>query len=184
MVFTPDCQESAIHLRKVMQRSIVGSLLIMATSLTFVACGSKPASETTTTTGTGAAANVADGSVIRRSNGIIFLVDGGQRHYIPEPATLNFLGLTNAVRTLPDAVVDAVPMGKPMPQLPSRVIRGSSGAIFVIEAGRRRHVPDPATFAALGLQKELRDVPDASLNAIPLGSPLPRQAAPVSPARK
>ena len=60
------------------------------------------------------------------------------------------------------------------------MIRGSrppapatAGAVYDLEGGRRRHVPDLATFLARGLRWEaVRRLPDAVLDAVPEGPPL------------
>jgi hypothetical protein len=52
-------------------------------------------------------------------------------------------------------------------------VRGSAGAVYVLEGGRRRHVPDLATFLARGLRWEsVRRLPDAVLATVPEGLPL------------
>jgi len=53
------------------------------------------------------------------------------------------------------------------------VVKGSSKAIYIIENGFRRRIPDPATFEALGfLWSRVKTIPNPELEAIPLGEAL------------
>ncbi|MBK8997979.1 MAG: hypothetical protein IPM35_19825 [Myxococcales bacterium] len=54
------------------------------------------------------------------------------------------------------------------------LIKGSGPEVFLIENGQRRHVPDPATFDAMGLDwGKVRTVSDEELSRVPQGEPLP-----------
>lgn len=56
------------------------------------------------------------------------------------------------------------------------LLKGSGPDIYLIEAGKRRHVPDPSTFNAMGLDwSEVKTIPDAQLELVPLGEELPRR---------
>lgn len=56
------------------------------------------------------------------------------------------------------------------------LLKGSGPEVFLIEDGKRRHVPDPATFTALGLDwGKVRTIGDEELSRIPLGEPLPKR---------
>jgi len=53
------------------------------------------------------------------------------------------------------------------------LFRGSAPAVYLVTGGLRRHVPDPVTFDALGLEwADLRVVPDPILNQLPTGTPM------------
>src|SRR5882724_4326505 len=63
-----------------------------------------------------------------------------------------------------------LPEGAPI----TKLIKGSSDPVYWMEDGVRRHIPDMATFDALGLP--LRDItvlPDSVVALWPLGDPLP-----------
>ena len=56
----------------------------------------------------------SEGDLVKgQSTPAIYLVDGGQRRWIPDAATLESRWSWGDVRTLPDAEVDAIPMGAP-----------------------------------------------------------------------
>jgi hypothetical protein len=57
------------------------------------------------------------------------------------------------------------------------LIRGpDKGAVFLIENGRRRWIPDPATLESRWSWDQVRDLPAEAVNAIPLGEELPSAA--------
>jgi hypothetical protein len=54
------------------------------------------------------------------------------------------------------------------------LVRGGGPEIYQIEAGRRRRIPDPATFIGHGCRwEQVRQIADQDLKALPLGEPLP-----------
>ena len=54
------------------------------------------------------------------------------------------------------------------------LVKGSGPEVYVMEGGVKRHIPDLATFAAMGfLWGNLNNIPDSVLNSIPTGEPLP-----------
>lgn len=56
------------------------------------------------------------------------------------------------------------------------LLKGSGPEIFLIEDGKRRHVPDPHTFDAMGLEwGKVRTLSDDELSRVPLGEPLPKR---------
>jgi hypothetical protein len=112
----------------------------------------------------------------------IWVIQGGERHWIPDAATLQsrFGGWQN-ITILSDAEVDQIVVGT----IVQSVIRsgvndgdlvatpGTPG-IYLVEGGRRRAVPDPVTFVNLGYDWNLvQQMPLSELHAIPLGASLP-----------
>jgi hypothetical protein len=123
---------------------------------------------------------IAPGSVLQGAESKkVYLVTDGKRHYIPTPATLQSLGVSNQVKSVSDSVLDSLPLGAQIPALDSPlIVKATSGQIFVLEAGKRRYIPNPQTFDALHYTKtQLRAVPDDVADAIPLGPPIPSAAA-------
>ncbi|MBI3975440.1 MAG: hypothetical protein HY334_03525 [Armatimonadetes bacterium] len=88
----------------------------------------------------------------------------------------------DAVRAIADATLDSIPQGlslsgAPCPRLSppdGSLLKGSGSAVYVMENGLKRHIPNPVTFAAQGfLWGNVNRIADSSLNAIPTGDPLP-----------
>lgn len=56
----------------------------------------------------------------------------------------------------------------------TRLIKGSGDPVYLMEGGKRRHIPDMATLAALGYKPEdITVLPDVVVGGWPLGAPLP-----------
>jgi len=81
----------------------------------------------------------------------LWLVEGGARRWIPDLDTFRFRGLSwDRVRDLPLESLRAIPAGRPVGFV--RIVRDTgTGAIYLVSAGRKSWVPDPETFAFLGL---------------------------------
>jgi hypothetical protein len=61
-----------------------------------------------------------------------------------------------------------------MAYIDGTVVQGSGSDIYVIEAGRRRRIPDPPTFIARGYSwNDITHIADHALKTLPLGEPLP-----------
>jgi hypothetical protein len=121
---------------------------------------------------------VTDGAVLRNpSDTKIYLISGGKRHYIQTPGTVQALGVAAQVKDASDAVINSVPLGDALPPLTTNAIqKPSTGEVFVLEAGKRRYVPDPETLAALHLTDKIHSIADGAADMIPLGAPLPHTA--------
>ena len=154
-----------------------GGVAVLLAALLALSCGTKPSqivqpSETM--------ASAADGTVLQSAKDMhVYYVFSGKRHYVPNPATLEALGFSKQVRLVPETEVSAIPPGEPIPALISRIVaKGGTGQVFMIEAGKRRYIPDPDTMRALHITKEqVKYLPDAAADVIPLGDPLPRQSS-------
>jgi hypothetical protein len=123
-----------------------------------------------------------EGSLIKsQTDPAVFLIEGGHRRWIPDAPTLLSQWTWDQVQVLPDVVVSLIPLGEPYPSILARdwvdgsLLQGSSQpAIYVMQAGRRRLIPNWATFVANGYSPQsVQVISDAELNAIPLGEPLP-----------
>jgi len=61
------------------------------------------------------------------------------------------------------------------------VVRGSDGTVYVIEAGKKRAIPDFFTYVRMGISADyVIQTKDEELEAIPDGVPMPK----LSPKRK
>jgi hypothetical protein len=130
-----------------------------------------------------AAGCVSDSSVAQNFRGDVYIVFGSKRHYIPNVETLKALDVAGLVKRQPDEAINAIPEGDPIPSLPGRAIqKGSTGEVFLIEAGKRRYIPDVETLDSLQIRDQVHGVTDAVVNAIPLGPPMPHLSRPQSAA--
>jgi hypothetical protein len=127
-----------------------------------------------------------NGALVRGSENKVYWMENGQRRHIPDPETFNLMGLNwDAIQQISDGDLNDIPQSG---SLPSRkngaLVRGSENKVYWMENGQRRHIPNPETFNAMGLNwAAIQNVSDADLNMIPLGSPLPpfQPIVPVSP---
>ena len=114
--------------------------------------------------------------LVRGSENKVYWMENGQRRHIPDPETFNAMGLNwDAIQQISDGDLNDIPQSG---SLPSRkngaLVRGSENKVYWMENGQRRHIPNPETFNAMGLNwAAIQNVSDADLNMIPLGSPLP-----------
>jgi hypothetical protein len=53
------------------------------------------------------------------------------------------------------------------------LVKGSGPAVYLVEEGRRRWVPNPETLETIGSWENILTITDAELFSIPLGIPLP-----------
>jgi hypothetical protein len=115
----------------------------------------------------------ADGSVIRRSTGDVYLMEDGQRRGIRDMPSLRAYGL-GRIMHMSDAQVDGIPLGLPLPSIQTRWIRRSTGEIYFLEAGKRRHIISMEVLAKLFPQADVRDLPDADVDSIAEGDVIGR----------
>jgi hypothetical protein len=112
---------------------------------------------------------------IKGSGPEVFLVVAGKRRWIPDEITFDALGLDwQAIRTVSDQRLNGIPRGEDYPSLPGKLLKGSSTEVFLLERGKRRWIPDEATFNAMGLDwQAVRVISDELLNSIPRGPDYP-----------
>jgi hypothetical protein len=120
----------------------------------------------------------SDGMVLHsESSGKVYLVSGGQRHWVPGPAVAEALGIVCLIGNQDDSSIDAIPLGPDMPALATKVVQNAKTTeVFLLQCGKRRYVPDPQTIAALNLGPDIRQLPPEQIQLIPLGPPLPHAA--------
>ena len=159
-------------------KKIVFSFFSALAIFAWSGCSHKSAENTST--GTGNSPSAEQIKILQDSkDSRVYYVFGGKRHYVPNPATLQALGLEKQVQGASDSEIDQIAPGDPLPSLSSKVIqKASTGEVFLLENGKRRHVPDPETLQSLHVSKEqVQGVLDAVVDAFPLGDPLPSAAS-------
>ncbi len=114
----------------------------------------------------------ADGTVIKRSTGQIYLIVNGYRRQVPDIHSLLAYGLGKSVLQIPDAQLDAIKLGPALPFVPSSFIRASTGEVFHLEAGKRREIDTTKALSANYPGADVRSIPDSQVESIPLGTPI------------
>jgi hypothetical protein len=117
-----------------------------------------------------------DGVLVKGSGPAVYLMQAHQRRWIPNPDTFNFMKLDwNVIQVVVNADLEGIPRG---PDVPSRangaLMRGSGPAVYWMQGGLRRWIPDPDTFNAMRLNwNAIQAVSDADLEAVPRGQDVP-----------
>jgi hypothetical protein len=113
-----------------------------------------------------------DGHLIKGSDAAVYLMEAGERRWIPDQETFNCRQLDwNAIQTIPDVELSSIRRG---PDLSSRangtLLKGSGPAVFMMENCERRWVTSPEVFNSLGLDwAAIQTVLDRDLDLIPRG---------------
>jgi murein DD-endopeptidase MepM/ murein hydrolase activator NlpD len=116
------------------------------------------------------------GSLVQGSAGAVYLIQGNLRRHVPDPETFNAMGLKwSDVQGISDDHLNGIGLDV---SLPSRkngaLIQGSGEKAYWMENGQRRHIPDPETFAFMGLNLgAIQRISDDDLNDIPQSGSLP-----------
>jgi hypothetical protein len=99
----------------------------------------------------------------------IYLFDRGQKRAVLD---INAFGITlDQVTVLPDAQVDAFPTGAPI----NKVVKGGGTFVYLMEIGKKRHIPDLATLATLGFTtNDISELSDDLINLFPDGEDVPK----------
>ena len=125
---------------------------------------------------------IAEGSLIRlQGEAAIYVIQDRKKHHIPDADTFNALGFNwDQVRDVDRRTFNSVPTGRPID--PVGIAEGSlirlhgEAAIYVIQDGKKHHIPDAVTFNALGFSwDQVRDVDRRTFNSVPTGRPIPRR---------
>ena len=126
--------------------------------------------------------DLIDGDLIKGSGAEIFLLIGGNRRWVPDPATLVTLRPPRGVITITDAQLTGIPRGADLPSRADGHLYQAPPlpAVFYTESGQRHWVPDQSTLDAYGGQVAVTFVSHADLVAIPEGDPLPSLKQPTT----
>jgi hypothetical protein len=106
----------------------------------------------------------------------IYVIQGGARHWIPNPQTFNADGYNWAsVQTIDQATLDSIALGAPItPVDGSLLVAPPDPKVFVMRGGTRHWIPDPQTLAADGYTwASVQTIDTWSMQQIPEGDPLP-----------
>jgi surface antigen len=118
--------------------------------------------------------------MVQGSGAAVYLMENGNRRLIPNPPTLDSMGLNwNNIQHIADTDLNNIPDGA---SLPSRangaMVQGSGAAVYLMENGNRRLIPDPETFNTMRLDwNAIQHIADTDLNNIAEGAPLPSISA-------
>jgi hypothetical protein len=128
--------------------------------------------------------HVQNGEMARESTRPeVWFVAKDVRRWVPDAATVDSLGGWGKVHTVfpPDTIENA--LGPMWPSIvdPGKWDDGSlitaspDPAIYVMEGGSKRWIPDPQTFDHLGYHwNEVQQISTVEINAIPTGNPIDR----------
>jgi hypothetical protein len=96
----------------------------------------------------------------------VFIIFGGAKFWVPSPTELAALGRSfTEVTTIPQQTMDRF---STQPGDGTLVKERSHPAVFVCQGGAKFHIPDPATFEAMGfLWADIGTVPDGALASVP-----------------
>ncbi|KKK74067.1 hypothetical protein LCGC14_2887480, partial [marine sediment metagenome] len=124
----------------------------------------------------------ADGNLLRGRGSGVYVMEAGVRRHITSPSALADCGYGwDAIYVISDSILNSIATGSSVSGLPcphlsppdGTLVRGSSGAIYVMRRGLKRHIPNPATLEAYGyLWGNVNHIPDSTLAGIPTGEPL------------
>jgi hypothetical protein len=118
-----------------------------------------------------------EGSVLRVGGSEIFVVVDGHLKRVPDMSTVRALGLnSNAVREVSESSIQEIGRGSDYPALSGPLVRGRAAVAYVLESGKRREIPDQATFDALGYHwADVVVLSDEGLKSIPEGPPMSKR---------
>lgn len=124
---------------------------------------------------TSAYAQTVNVNLVKGSGPEVFILHTDTRHWIPNPETFKAFGFSwNAIKTISDAELNKIPRGENYPELHNSVIKGSGPEVYSIQGGKRRWIPNPETFEAMGFDwNTIQIIPDQKLQLIPEGEKLP-----------
>jgi hypothetical protein len=111
----------------------------------------------------------------------VFVVIGRMLRPIPDPETLFAMGYDwNMIARVSARELNTLPRGAMLPSRKDGALVRAEGhpEVYVVEKAVRRHIPDPETFIARGLDwGRIQAVSSADLADIPAGPAVPSQRA-------
>ena len=128
---------------------------------------------------------LANGALIRqRGNQAVYVIENGERRLIPNPETFNARGYSwGAVKEIGPEEMGSVPEGRAIPSALNSTRRFADGAlirqrgtqaVYVIENGERRLIPNPETFNARGYTwGAVKEVSPEEMGSVPAGRAIP-----------
>ncbi len=115
-----------------------------------------------------------DPQLIIGSSSSVHILTAGKKYPIPNPEILQHFGYQfSDVFQVSDMKLQSYPSGPTI----TRALKGTTSTVYLIENGKKRPIPNWDTFISLGFTVNDRlEMPDAFINSIPLGSPVPSTA--------
>lgn len=116
-----------------------------------------------------------DGTLVRQSNGAIYLLEAGQRRYVPSPNILLSNGLSFSRVKTASSLDTALPAGANLSFREGSLVRPPSGAIYAMDYSestpQKRHITNYPAFTGLGYtESEVMNVSDPEVSGIASGS--------------
>jgi hypothetical protein len=115
-----------------------------------------------------------DGTLLRGTDDPVYVMRSGLKRHVPSPSTFEAQGfLWSNISGLPDSVLNSLPAGRPLLDVlaDGNLLRGSSGMVYVMDGGVKRHVSSPSAMANCGYGWDaVYAVSDLRLEAIATGS--------------
>jgi hypothetical protein len=125
---------------------------------------------------------LADGNLLKGSAPDVYVMEGGQkRHAVSKEVFLACGYYWDAIFTVPDSLMDAIPTGPPLdgsscPEptfTDGTLLQGSAPDVWVMEGGQKRHAVSAEVFLGCGYQwGNVNRIADSTIAAIPDGPPL------------
>ena len=121
-------------------------------------------------------AQIRDGTLLRaRNQEKVYVLENGLRRWIVNPDVFNGLGYKwSNVQVVSEDVVNAYPLGNDLTSSYSypegSLLRGDGPEVYLIEAGKKRWIPNPQIFETKGFRWEnIIKINQSSLNYISRG---------------
>ena len=127
----------------------------------------------------------ADGALIRqKETQAVYVIENGRRRLIPDPGTFIARGYSwGAIKVISPEEMSSVPEDQAVSSVkdsPPRfadgalIRQGGTQAVYVIEKGRRRLIPDPETFNARGHSwGAIKVLSPEEMSSVPEGQAIP-----------
>ncbi len=126
--------------------------------------------------------NICDGALLKGSSATVYVMKGGLRRHVRNPATFQAEGyLGGNINVIADSTMGSIPKGQPLLDAlaDGNLLKGSSATVYVMEGGLKRHAVSAEMFLACGYGfGAVRTISDGQLAAIPTGSPLTVSSCP------
>src|SRR3990172_8653348 len=120
--------------------------------------------------------NYPDGTLLKGSGSQVFVIRGGLKRNVPNPATFAANGLNwSAILTIPDSILDALPAGQPLLDVLTNgnLLKGTGPEVYVMDGGLKRHVADPSVLDSCHYGWDaVYTIHDSLLTPIPTGGQL------------
>ncbi|MBI3975441.1 MAG: N-acetylmuramoyl-L-alanine amidase, partial [Armatimonadetes bacterium] len=90
---------------------------------------------------------ICDGALLRGTGSAVYVMQKGLKRHVPNQLTFAAQGfLWGNVNRIPDSRLNAIPTGHPLlnARADGNLLRGTGSAVYVMQAGLKRHVTSPA----------------------------------------